>query len=1015
MDEHGYLQLDDRVTDYWELKAGCLIRHHLIPRRGRMHIEHLPKDCPVQLEQLDHIKITMVHQADGKSRLFTDDGTVTTPPEGISGTWTGTTVFQLTGDTRREMAMYTGTHLVRTNARQVAKDQKKAYNKKVKKDKGGVNERFLGPQERALFKEAKVKELKSFFDHGVWAFQTEADESRTLTSRILLKWSKNEDGSPRAKARLIVRSFNDPDALAGTITTSSPTTTRLSRSMVLSLAANMQWPTWTADVSTAFLQGRPQSRKLWVKLPSEALQLLGASEDTRMLLLKPCYGQTDAPRGWFLEAVDRLLRAGLRQHPLDPCAFLIYEKDDNHFNENDPIHEETSTLGPEKLCGMVIMHVDDMLGAGCPKSPRYKAVTDLLRANFSFREWKEDLPKLEYCGCELEKTPEGGRRLHQENYFSKVKPITIHKNHNPHEPLSDRELTQVRGLLGSMQWPAVQTSPHLQCSTSMLSGQITKATTSTIAECNKLLKFAKDHKDVSLFYNYIGHPSELQLLCFFDAGFTARVDGSSQGGYILMLVNKQLFTSGEDGEYHVLDWRSFRTPRVTRSSLAAEAQAGGQAADSVDFACRYWHALMHPDLKLKGLLKAPSTLVPTMVTDAKALYDSYHREGVSSSVVDKRVSLEIRVMKEMMEELGGQLRWVSSERQIADGLTKESARTLLAARLRHRRLKLTWDPNYVASKKKSKKEKEKAIAETTQLETTPKDAAAEHFVPAEEPTPENVKLSDYPEIFEYEEQQKFEETPATAYLAQNAKALTYVFAMSHGGSCSKNNLTGRMPNVFLAVLMFSLLAVARGQQCEKGEEKEEKGESYEQLWLWLAILALIHITLMTGIFIAGRWSCHHKVASKPVTKEAEIQKNEPIVHARLRELLSLEKNRADEAQKSAQESRAALNLQIDEVQNLRALTTDAHRLFRDAIMEMELHSSLCPFTRPVVTASTGECWHHESCHIVRQITSNLMTRRACAYCASLRPPPDRIENSSGTSLRREVDAWLADADPWRPT
>ena len=217
----------------------------------------------------------------------------------------------------------------------------------------------------------------------------------------------------------------------------------------------------------------------------------------------------------------------------------------------------------------------------------------------------------------------------------------------------------------------------------MLSGQITKATVNTITECNKLLKFAKEHKDVSLYYNYLGHPSELQLLCFFDAGFTARANGSSQGGYILMLVNRQLFTSGEDGEYHILDWRSFRTPRVTSSSLAAEAQAGGQAADS-DFACRYWHSLTHPNLKLKELLKAPSSLAPSMVTDAKALYDSYHREGVSSSVVDKRVSLEIRVMKEMMEELGGQLRWMSSERQIADELTKESARSLLAARLRHR-------------------------------------------------------------------------------------------------------------------------------------------------------------------------------------------------------------------------------------------------------------------------------------------------------------------------------------------
>ena len=60
-----------------------------------------------------------------------------------------------------------------------------------------------------MFKEAKVKELKSFFDHHVYVFDAtkEADPARTLTSRILLKWSKNPDGSPWAKARLIVRGY----------------------------------------------------------------------------------------------------------------------------------------------------------------------------------------------------------------------------------------------------------------------------------------------------------------------------------------------------------------------------------------------------------------------------------------------------------------------------------------------------------------------------------------------------------------------------------------------------------------------------------------------------------------------------------------------------------------------------------------------------------------------------------------------------------------------------------------
>lgn len=313
VDEEGYISLNDRPMDYWEVKAGCLIRHRLVPRRGKMNIDNLPKDCPVPVSHLDRVKVTLIHQHGGGKGLMTDDGTDTQPPKDLKTSWTGVTVFQINGALRKEMAMYGGHHEAFTSAKQEAKSQKVARVKKMKTAKNDVNERHLGPHERALFKEAKVKELKSFFDHGVWTFQTksEADEARTLTSRIILKWFKNFDGSPRAKARLIVRGYNDPDTLAGQIPTSSPTTTRLSRSIVLSLAANLNWNMWTADVSTAFLQGRCQDRKLWVKLPNEALQLLGADQDTRMLLLKPCCGQIDAPRGWYLEAVDRLLRAGL--------------------------------------------------------------------------------------------------------------------------------------------------------------------------------------------------------------------------------------------------------------------------------------------------------------------------------------------------------------------------------------------------------------------------------------------------------------------------------------------------------------------------------------------------------------------------------------------------------------------------------------------------------------------------------------------------------------------------------
>eukprot|EP00435_Cladocopium_sp_Y103_P032298 s202_g8.t1 len=58
------------------------------------------------------------------------------------------------------------------------------------------------------------------------------------------------------------------------------------------------------------------------------------------------------------------------------------------------------------------------------------------------------------------------------------------------------------------------------------------------------------------------------------------------------------------------------------------------------------------------------------------------------------------MLKEGLTSLGGNLRWLSSERQFADGLTKEATRQLLADRLRHHKVKFTWDPTYQAAKKK---------------------------------------------------------------------------------------------------------------------------------------------------------------------------------------------------------------------------------------------------------------------------------------------------------------------------
>jgi len=193
-----------------------------------------------------------------------------------------------------------------------------------------------------------------------------------------LKWSKNANGTPRAKARLVVRGFNDIDGLNGELPTASPTTSRLSRSLLLSISSCLHWKAWAADIATAFLQGLPQERSLWLKLPAQGLEILSISPNTRIFLKKPIYGQIDAPKRWYLEALRHLESLNWKRHQLDPCYFMLY--DENVFKGDFP-----------KLVSILIVHVDDMLAAGDKSSATYVKAKHKLKEVFNFKIWQNEI------------------------------------------------------------------------------------------------------------------------------------------------------------------------------------------------------------------------------------------------------------------------------------------------------------------------------------------------------------------------------------------------------------------------------------------------------------------------------------------------------------------------------------------------------------------------------------------------------------------------------------------------
>ena len=655
--------------------------------RPTLHALHKVKtdsEIPIEPSLLDPIRVTVAKFSDGTVEIINDDAKSV---KAFPKTWTGMTVYQITGTARRELCMYANLP-AKENRTKMMRTQKKV-------DKNGVNEKTLTLDQRALFQEAKRKELRSFFENEVWQFDSvqNSEASRTLTARMLLKWSKNEDGSPRAKARLIVRGYADVDALQGSLETSSPTTTRLSRSFLLSLATMCGWKLWTSDISTAFLQGLPQERKLWVKLPAECLRLLGTSEDTRIV------GEA---RLWATGCSSTILDDGTLKQSVD-CDPSDY---DNIYWTLAPSSSTRQTtkipinlvfLDLPSLVKIVcvewfacmsttclVLVVQILCVSGCDQSPS---------ANV-FLPWMEGWRELRVLWCQhREDAWWNPSTTSLRVYLKKVKPMTLAKHLGPESELSNQEVTALRGLLGALQWPAVQSSPHLQASTSIYSGSVSRGLVKTALEANRLLKFAKDNADVGLTYAPLDL-KDVRIVTAFDASFGCRPDRSSQGGFVVMLAPRKILET-EEGDYHILDWRSLKLPRTARSSLAAEAQAAACASDATEFACRYFEHLRSPTVPLRELLHMKSNLEPVLITDAKALFHSCHRDSIVSSVTDRRISLEIRVVKEQMMSLGGTLRWVlSSERQLADGLTKDSARQLLADRLRRARVKFLYDPEY---------------------------------------------------------------------------------------------------------------------------------------------------------------------------------------------------------------------------------------------------------------------------------------------------------------------------------
>ena len=82
-----------------------------------------------------------------------------------------------------------------------------------------------------------------------------------------------------------------------------------------------------------------------------------------------------------------------------------------------------------------------------------------------------------------------------------------------------------------------------------------------------MLSFMEANADVGITIKKIANRLEdIRFVVMTDAAWGVRPDGTSQGGFAVMTTTKDVF-AGKVAPYVFVDWRSWKLPRISRSSV----------------------------------------------------------------------------------------------------------------------------------------------------------------------------------------------------------------------------------------------------------------------------------------------------------------------------------------------------------------------------------------------------------------------------------------------------------------
>ena len=511
------------------------------------------------------------------------------------------------------------------------------------------------------WKTAIEDELNNLIEQHVFEIVKKPAAAKIIRTKWVFKVKSNEHGEvERFKGRLTAMGCSQIKGYNYSLTY-SPTLRHATLRFVFWLIAENKMYVLVFDIKAAFLSARLQSKNpIYMAIPQGLAEHLNKNLQGKVCrLIKSIYGLKQAPRAFNKKLTKALTGLGFKATISDACLF---------------------TRKTKKAFTIIAVWVDDGIVASTSQTTVKEIITKLKDI---FLLGKVE-PLSYFLGMKIDyKQREGLLRVSSERYITEVvkrfrtescKPRSTPQSpgsrlDKPQGPIDERLEFQAqrtyRELVGSMLYISITSRPDIAYAVSRLTRYMQDFDKTHWSAALYLLGYLQHTKEKSLHFRHSGmlQREQTQIIGYTDASWADEKERSRSTTGFLIYLGKNL-----------IHWGS----KLQKTQALSTAEAEYMAATTGIQEIQHLKNILE-ELEIK------EAKIPIIYCDNEAAVTIMQGNGTTKSRT-KHMRLRYHYIRQYVSDEHLEMRWISTDQQRADLLTKAVSSTIFKLLFHHLQL-----------------------------------------------------------------------------------------------------------------------------------------------------------------------------------------------------------------------------------------------------------------------------------------------------------------------------------------